>query len=89
MNCHMPSKIRQPRRNGQIFRSIQPAKTESRNNNLDISITGSETEFVIKNKTPTNKNPVTYSFTGKFYQIYPSQIIPKDLRGGNPPQITL
>ena len=59
-------------------------------------IFGSEIESVILGNFPTNKCPGPDGSIGEFYQtlkkktyINPSQILPKDLRGRNAPQIIL
>ena len=48
----------QPRRNGQIARNIQPAKTESRGNGQLKQIISSKTEFTTEN-LPASKSRIS------------------------------
>ena len=63
--------------------------------NMNIPITSTEIETVIKN-LPTNKRPGPDGFTGEFYQniykranTYASQTLPKYSRGRNTPKLIL
>ena len=60
-------KIGQSRRNGHLSRDLQPAKTESRIDQMNWTITRNDIEYFIKT-LPTNKSPRPDGFTGEFYQ---------------------
>ena len=71
----MSQQIWQPRRNGQLSRDLQPAKTETRIDQLNRPITRNEIEYVIKT-LPTNKSLRPDGFTGEFYQTIKEELIP-------------
>ena len=59
--------IWQPRRIRQLFRDIQPTKTESRKiDQCNRQITRNEIEHIIK----TNESPRPEGFTDEFYKTY-------------------
>ena len=75
----MCQQIRQPRRNRQLARELQPTKTESRKiDQQNRPIPRNKIVYVIKT-LPTNKSLGPDGFTGKIYQTYKG-VIPSQLK---------
>ena len=66
------NKFWQPRRNGQLSRVLQPAKTDQ---SAEQTNHWNEIEYIIKT-LPTNKSPWPDGFTGGFYQTYKEELTP-------------
>ena len=91
--------IGQPRRNVQVPRNIQPAKTESKRNSLNRLITRSKIVCVIEKKKPRRQLPANqsselYDFSRELYQTYKEGLISfssysKDWRGGKISKVIL
>ena len=70
---------REPRRNGQVYRNIQPTKTEPRRYRKS-ELTKREIESVTKKQFFANKSPGLDGFTREFYQTYKEELTPKHLK---------